>query len=104
MLWLHGHILTVTIFLPLVGAVAIGLVPRGSTGRIRTLALVFSLLTFLAALVLFFGFDRAQPAMQFVEDYAWISWPPIHYHLGIDGLSMIPVSYTHLTLPTKRIV
>jgi len=99
MLWLHDHILTVTIFLPLVGAVAIGLVPRGSTGRIRTLALVFSLLTFLAALVLFFGFDRAQPAMQFVEDYAWISWPPIHYHLGIDGLSMILVLLTGFLTP-----
>jgi NADH-quinone oxidoreductase subunit M len=99
MLWLHDHILTVTIFLPLVGAFAIGCVPRESTGRIRRLALVFSLLTFLATLALFLGFDRARPAMQFVEDYPWISSPPIHYHLGIDGLSMILVMLTGFLTP-----
>ena len=99
MLWFHDHILTVTIFLPLVGAFVIGFVPRASTRRIRFLALVFSLLTFLASLLLFFGFNRVVSTMQFVEDYPWISSPPIHYHLGIDGLSMILVLLTGFLTP-----
>ena len=36
------------------------------------------------------------------EDY--IAGFPPHPHRGIETVTYMPVSYTHLTLPTKRIV
>ena len=104
MLWLHGHQLTIITFLPLAGAVVIGLLPRQPVSRIRWVALVFSLATFALALALFFGFDLTRSAMQWVEDDAWISSPPIRYHLGLDGLSLILVLLTGFLTPLGVLV
>jgi len=95
----HSYILTLAIFLPLVGALAIALLPREADRRIRVVALVFSLLTFALTLGLIFGFDRTAAGFQWVEEYAWIASPPIHYHLGIDGLSLILVVLTGFLTP-----
>ena len=35
------------------------------------------------------GFDPATPAMQFVETPPWIARFNVHYHLGVDGISML---------------
>ncbi|HEY6293456.1 MAG TPA: NADH-quinone oxidoreductase subunit M [Terriglobia bacterium] len=95
----HNHILTIAVFLPLVGAWVIAFLPSEAAGRIRFVALAFSGLTFAVTLGLLFGFDRAQGGFQWVEDYAWIASPPIHYHLGIDGLSLILVVLTGFLTP-----
>jgi NADH-quinone oxidoreductase subunit M len=34
------------------------------------------------------GFDNATAAMQFTEVFSWIERFNVHYHLGVDGLSM----------------
>ena len=59
---------------------------------------------FLVTLGLIFGFDRAQGGFQWVEDYAWIQSPSIHYHLGIDGLSLILVVLTGFLTPLSILV
>jgi NADH-quinone oxidoreductase subunit M len=99
-----NHILTVATFLPLLGALLIAFLPRESHGRIRSVALVVSLLTFVVTLAMIFGFDRAHEGFQWVEDYAWISSPVIHYHLGIDGLSLILVVLTGFLTPLSVLV
>ena len=55
----------------------------------RMLALVGAVLGFLVTLPLWTGFDVAQGAMQFVELHNWIPRFNIHYHLGVDGISML---------------
>ena len=55
----------------------------------RWIALAGALLGLIVAIPLFTGFDTATSAMQFVEKAAWIPAFNIHYHLGVDGISML---------------
>jgi NADH-quinone oxidoreductase subunit M len=54
----------------------------------RWLALVGALLSLLVTIPLITGFDTASAGMQFVERAPWIEPFNIHYHLGIDGISL----------------
>jgi len=55
----------------------------------RWLALVGAITGFLVTIPLWTGFDARSPAMQFVELAPWIELFNIHYHLGVDGISML---------------
>jgi NADH-quinone oxidoreductase subunit M len=54
----------------------------------RAVALVTSVVTFLLSLPLYTRFDATTHLMQFEEKAVWIQTFNIHYHLGIDGISM----------------
>ena len=77
--------LSLLIFLPLAGAGALYLAPERHA---RTIALATTVLDVLVALPLWWLFDPSSSRMQFVEHVAWITSPPIHYSLGIDGISL----------------
>jgi NADH-quinone oxidoreductase subunit M len=104
MLWLSHHVLSLLIFLPLAGAVAIGFTRQENENTIRWTALVFSLVEFLLAVAVFAGFKLSQPGMQFEEMHAWISSPPINYHVGMDGLSLLLVLLTAFLTPLGVLV
>lgn len=55
----------------------------------RIIALVGAVLGFLVTIPLYVDFDKAQTAMQFVELQDWIPYYNIHYHLGVDGISVL---------------
>ena len=55
----------------------------------RAIALVGAILGFLVTIPLYTGFDRMTSAMQFVEMHDWIVRYNIHYHLGVDGISVL---------------
>src|SRR6188768_121898 len=77
--------LSTLIFLPLAGAGALYLAPERHA---RTIALATTVLDVLVALPLWWLFNPSSSRMQFVEHVAWITSPPIHYSLGIDGISL----------------
>ena len=77
--------LSLLIFLPLAGAGALYL---AAERHARTIALATTVLDVLVALPLWWLFDPSSSRMQFVEHAAWITSPPIHYSLGIDGISL----------------
>jgi NADH-quinone oxidoreductase subunit M len=77
--------LSVLIFLPLAGAGALYL---AAERHARMIALATTVLDVLVALPLWWLFDSSSSRMQFVEHVAWITSPPIHYSLGIDGISL----------------
>ncbi|PKO53920.1 MAG: NADH-quinone oxidoreductase subunit M [Betaproteobacteria bacterium HGW-Betaproteobacteria-2] len=54
----------------------------------RWLALTGSIAGFLATLPLYTGFDFANGGFQFQERLSWIPAFNIHYHLGVDGISV----------------
>jgi NADH-quinone oxidoreductase subunit M len=91
--------LTVVTFLPLAGALMLFLIPAEAKGALRRLALWVSLAELAAAVPLWLWFDPALPGMQLVEHRAWISSPPIHYFLGMDGLSLVLVLLTAFLAP-----
>ncbi|MDX8401537.1 MAG: NADH-quinone oxidoreductase subunit M [Mariprofundaceae bacterium] len=88
-------ILSVSIFLPLVGALAIWLFVRGEMA-VRWAALAVSVATFIVTLPLALYFDTTTAHMQFEEFHRWIPSFNINYHLGVDGISMPFILLTSL--------
>ena len=85
-------LLSVVIWLPIVfGGLVLATGNDRNAGMARWLALLGALLGLLVALPLYTGFDRMTSAMQFVELKPWISQFNIHYHLGVDGISLLLV-------------
>jgi NADH-quinone oxidoreductase subunit M len=82
-------ILSTIIFLPLVGAIVIGLLPRGSLAAMRGVALATTLATWVLSLILLVGFLPGRPGFQYVEAVPWISAFGIQYKVGVDGLSLV---------------
>ena len=127
-------LLSLSIWMPIVsGLILLALGRDDQAKTVRWLALVAAIASFAVTVPLITGFKVDTAAMQFVENFYWIERFNIHYHLGVDGISMwfvpltafitiivvlaaweviesrvnqymgaflVPVSYTHLTLPT----
>jgi NADH-quinone oxidoreductase subunit M len=91
-------ILTLVTFIPLAGALLLLLLPRRDRD-IRVFSLVVTLLTFALSLHLPVHFQRARTGFQYEIDRAWIPTPDIHYHLGVDGISMWLVMLTTFLTP-----
>src|SRR5882724_1999817 len=91
-------ILTLVTFIPLAGALLLLSLPRRDRD-IRVFSLVVTLLTFVLSLHLPVHFHRAQTGFQYELDRAWIPTPNIHYHLGVDGISMWLVVLTTFLTP-----
>ena len=82
-------LLSLAIWLPIVtGSALLALGRAEQAGTVRWLALASALASFLVTLPLITGFDSGTAAMQFVENFAWIERFNVHYHLGVDGISV----------------
>src|SRR5580692_311690 len=95
---LDNSMLTLVTFIPLAGALLLLLFPRRDRD-IRLFALVVSLLDFVFSLHLPVHFQRGQTAFQYEVNNQWISNPNIHYHMGVDGVSMWLVVLTTFLTP-----
>ena len=91
--------LSLILWLPALGALALLATPREQHQTARSIALAVSLLTFVISLALPLRFNPADPSMQFVEQVAWIPQWGISYHLGLDGLSLWLVLLTTFLTP-----
>jgi NADH-quinone oxidoreductase subunit M len=96
--FLDRNILTIVAFLPLAGAILLACIPRRDRD-IRYFALAVSLITLIASLHMPWHYVRGQNGFQFEQNSPWISHPNIHYHLGIDGISMWLVVLTTFLMP-----
>jgi len=95
---LNTSILTLVTFIPAAGGVLLLLIPRRDRD-IRIFALIISLFTFGLSLHLIAHVHRALPGFQYEIDRPWISSPNIHYHMGVDGISMWLVLLTTFLTP-----
>jgi NADH-quinone oxidoreductase subunit M len=93
------YLLTVLILLPAAGTLALLLLGDDDHLWIRRLALITAVVEFGISLLLLWGFDSGMTGFQFEENRRWISDPPIHYHVGIDGLSLFLVLLTTFLTP-----
>ena len=91
-------ILSLVTFIPAIGGVLILLIPRRDRD-IKVFALVITLLAFVASLHLPVHLHRNQPGFQFEIDQPWITSPNIHYHMGIDGISVWLIVLTTFLTP-----
>jgi NADH-quinone oxidoreductase subunit M len=93
------NLLDILIAIPAIGFVLTLLVPRRQDQTIRLLTLGVSLVTFMASIGLATGYRFGQTGQQFVSDGIWIANPEIHWHLGIDGLSLWLIILATLLTP-----
>jgi NADH-quinone oxidoreductase subunit M len=84
-------LLSLTTFLPLVGAGFVLLI-RGEAAIVaqnaRAVALWTALATFALSLMIWAQFDPAQGGFQLVEQGAWLEPLGIRYAMGVDGISL----------------
>ncbi len=95
-----SNILSVMTFLPIVGVLLLLFIPKGSNGALRSVALVTTLVTFLASLPILTGY-QTNAEYQFVENVPWIAAGPfaMRYNIGVDGISLWLIILTTFIMP-----
>jgi NADH-quinone oxidoreductase subunit M len=102
---LSNYLLSFLIWFPIAGGVVLLFIGDGKDVNspqarlMRMAALAFSLLTFLASIGLYLGFNNAERAMQFVERIPWVETFNVWYYLGVDGLSAPLILLTTFITP-----
>ncbi len=92
-----GHILSWMIALPILGALAVLVLPRQAEGAQRGLTLVVMLTTLGMSLkLLSVSMGRG---FHFDENVAWIPRFGIHYHVAVDGISLWLLILTTVITP-----
>ena len=81
-------LLSVLIWLPILGGALVLAVGNARAGAALWLGLAVAVLTFVFSIGLLIGFDYANPGLQFIESHAWIPSFDIHYNLGADGIAV----------------
>jgi NADH-quinone oxidoreductase subunit M len=82
--------LSLAIWVPIAAGLAVLAVGRDrDAAAARWIALAGAVAGFAVTLPLFFHFDTATSAMQFVERGEWIPRFNVFYHLGVDGISVL---------------
>src|SRR5450759_334340 len=99
MSFLTTHILTLILFLPVLGALVLLFLPGTQVRLIRWLAFGLSLIPFALSLAAWAQFNPTITGFQFEENIPW--YPAINsfYHLGIDGISLTMLLLTTLLTP-----
>jgi NADH-quinone oxidoreductase subunit M len=85
--------------LPLFGAALVLLVPPEEESIHRGLGLLTAIVTFVVSLLMLSGFDAGQAGFQMELDRSWIAPLGIHFHLGVDGISLWLVMLTTFLIP-----
>jgi NADH-quinone oxidoreductase subunit M len=80
--------LTLAVFIPLVGAVVMLLIPRAEEGLHKLVALVTTVVTAGVGVAILTKFDFDQEGLQFGLDKKWIDVINSRYEIGIDGISL----------------
>lgn len=89
-------ILSLTLFIPVIGAIFIMCLPKDQDRAIKYVAAVTTFLSLLLSLIIFGAYDRAAGGMQFIENIPWVADLGVSYALGVDGISLPLLLLTNL--------
>ncbi|MCC5974034.1 MAG: NADH-quinone oxidoreductase subunit M [Rubellimicrobium sp.] len=96
-----GNLLSLTTFIPLVGALILAIFLRGNDAAAQSnakwVAMATTLFTFVLSLFILSGFEPQNTDFQFVEDRAWLLG--LRYRMGVDGISVLFVMLTTFLMP-----
>lgn len=92
-------LLSLIMFLPLIGALLLLIVDRENDSLQRWVAFISSSIVFGLTLLLYAGFDASTSEMQFVESYKWLPSIGIQYLIGVDGISLFMIMLTAFLTP-----
>jgi NADH-quinone oxidoreductase subunit M len=92
-------LVTVVLFLPMVGFSIVLFLKESQAEIIKWTTLAFSLVTFVASLLLWAGFDANEPGLQMVQRWEFLPQVGTSYYVGIDGMSLLLVILTTFIMP-----
>jgi len=90
------HLLSIVLLTPMAGLLVLLFIPSKSKDLIRIWANLAGLAGFLVSLPLVSRFQTGVAGFQFEERADWIPTLGAHYHLGMDGISLLLVMLTTL--------
>src|SRR6056297_278455 len=92
-----GWALVVTLFLPLLGAGALSVMPRSLDREVRQAAVAITGVAFVLAVVVAASFDYGRAGeLQFTTDVGWITAIDARFAIGMDGISLPLFVLTYL--------
>ena len=91
---MFNHLLSLLIWLPVVGAIPVLLAGAARPNMARWLALLVAVLTFVVSLFLLVQYNPDAGGMQLTENYLWIASWGVHYGLAVDGISVALIVMT----------
>ena len=99
--WIEQHLLSITIFAPIAGALLILFLPKKSTAAVKWVALTASFIAFVASAMVVNQYGKDLGANKVwdwscVERAPWIQTFNIQYYLAVDGISVTMVLLTGL--------
>ncbi len=92
-------ILSITLFIPLLGALLIMVIPKEDARTIRQVGIAFAFVSLILASVIWVGVVQQGASdvhNTFEEDHPWIPAFNVRFHLGVDGLSAPMIFLTAL--------
>src|SRR6202035_1798627 len=90
------HLLSIILLTPLAGLAVLLFIPGKNKDFIRVWANVVGFGGFLISLPLVKSFEAGKPGFQLEETADWIPTLGAHYHIGMDGISMLLIMLTTL--------
>ena len=96
---MENYLLALITFVPLAGAVIVMLAfKKEQKDAIKWFATAVTVLDFLLSIPLWTRFDPTVAGFQFVQKVSWIPAIGVSFHLGVDGISVLLVLLTTLTM------
>jgi len=90
----EAGVLNWVLFLPVLGAALLLVVPRRSEGAVRQISLAVMLLQFVLAAWLYTRFDATAAGVQFETKIPWIPAWGVYFQIGLDGYNLLLVLLT----------
>ncbi|HEX4944509.1 MAG TPA: NADH-quinone oxidoreductase subunit M [Usitatibacteraceae bacterium] len=87
-------VLSLVLYLPVAGMLAIAAIPAGRDGAVRTFTLAVMVAQFLLSVILYAHFDPAIPGLQAETRLPWIPEWGVNYIIGLDGYNILLVMLT----------
>ena len=91
---MEDTILTLITFFPTIGVLLLLMVPKERHDSIKAVSLIIAFVTMLLSFMLWSMFDPMANGMQLEVNLPWIVSFGIHYHMGIDGISLVLIVMT----------
>lgn len=97
-------VLSVIVFIPIVTAMILLLIPADRKNEIRLVALIAAGLALALSIWTYFSYDLAAGGYQFVTKVPWLPQFGISYHVGVDGISLPLVVLTGVVIFTGVLI
>jgi proton-translocating NADH-quinone oxidoreductase chain M len=95
----HENIILYLLVCPLLGILALSIIPSWNFQLLRITGLSFSFVTFLISLFLWIWFDASTTKFQFVKEILWVESLNLNLTIGVDGISLFLIILTTFLIP-----